>query len=423
MAYYTDGDEKYQELQEMPVEHQMEKCLVEALGYHVQDSVNWALIQASKPFTKPLTNFVCREFLGEGSQQPRLHSGDSRGASGLSLLRAGGSSSAEILAQMAASVLRDHEYGGPTPQDASSSSTQAGFHESSSSKSESDDSQAYSLPRKKLRKTQHSTPDINAPAGKNLLFSPEDIMHPRSTDWVPSEEIFAFLSSARGPPLLTRCADPLPFAAPWPAPEPQRRSYRSGDAPSGPCGPQRPACVSRAIHPTGVLGPSGRRRAQPLRRLIHPLVRLTSFSRPSRHASLRAPRGCPAARVSSRSLLPTAAHFSLSAIRIRYLRAGARRRFGPRGAPYVGRYRAASSAHGGSGPGCSTGSSQPFTALLFRGGRVKGHRLGSSFVGAPQSWPPCWILAGRVAASARGSVPAATHIGGILSIQGSRGAS
>ncbi|KAJ1138736.1 hypothetical protein NDU88_005117 [Pleurodeles waltl] len=140
MAYYADGDEQYQELQEMPVEHQMEERLVEALGYHVEDSVNWALIQALKPFTKPLTSFGRREFLGEGGQQPCSHSGESRGASGLSLQRAGGSSSAEILVQMAASVLRDHEYGVPTPQDAFSTSTQAGFYESSSSKSESDDS-------------------------------------------------------------------------------------------------------------------------------------------------------------------------------------------------------------------------------------------------------------------------------------------
>ncbi|KAJ1086463.1 hypothetical protein NDU88_006580 [Pleurodeles waltl] len=123
MAYYADGDEQYQELQEIPVQQQMAERLVEALGYLVQDSVNWALIQA----LKPLTNFGRREFLGEGSQQPRSHSGDSRGASGLSLQRAGGSSSAEILAQMAASVLRDHEYGVPSPQDASFPSTWQAF--------------------------------------------------------------------------------------------------------------------------------------------------------------------------------------------------------------------------------------------------------------------------------------------------------
>ncbi|KAJ1080117.1 hypothetical protein NDU88_000338 [Pleurodeles waltl] len=123
----ADEEEQYQELQEMPIEHQMEERLVEALGHHVQDSVNWALIQALKPFTQPLANFGRREFLGEGSQQPRLQSGNSREVSGLSLQHSGGSSSAEIRAQMSASVLHDHEYGGFPPQETSTSFPQASF--------------------------------------------------------------------------------------------------------------------------------------------------------------------------------------------------------------------------------------------------------------------------------------------------------
>ncbi|KAJ1137047.1 hypothetical protein NDU88_003460 [Pleurodeles waltl] len=67
MAYYANGDEQFQELQEIPVEQQTEERLVEALGYHVQDSVNWALIQALKPFTKPLTNFGRRKFLAKAA--------------------------------------------------------------------------------------------------------------------------------------------------------------------------------------------------------------------------------------------------------------------------------------------------------------------------------------------------------------------
>ncbi|KAJ1162734.1 hypothetical protein NDU88_003200 [Pleurodeles waltl] len=195
MAYNANEDEQYQELQEMPLEHQMEERLVEALGHHVQDSVNWALIQALKPFTQPLTNFAKREFLGESSQQHRLQTGEPKEASGLSLQRSGGSSSADILPQMAASVLRDHAYGGFThPHDASSSFQQTSFsqpssQDPSSSKSESDDSQTDSLPRKKQRKSRHSMSEVNSPAGKNLLFSPEDIIHPRSTEWVPTAEV------------------------------------------------------------------------------------------------------------------------------------------------------------------------------------------------------------------------------------------
>ncbi|KAJ1184984.1 hypothetical protein NDU88_001780 [Pleurodeles waltl] len=195
MAYYANEEEQYQELQEMPLEHQMEERLVEALGHHVQDSVNWELIQALKPFTQPLTNFAKREFLGERSQQHRLQTGEPKENVGLPLQRSGGSSSAEILAQMAASVLCDHAYGGfPPPQDTSStfqqsSFSQSSFQDPSLSNSELDDSQSDSLPRKKQRKTRHSMSERNSSAGKNLLFSPEDIIHPRSTEWVPMPEV------------------------------------------------------------------------------------------------------------------------------------------------------------------------------------------------------------------------------------------
>ncbi|KAJ1167313.1 hypothetical protein NDU88_007705 [Pleurodeles waltl] len=152
MAYYANDEEQCEELQEMPLEHQMEERLVEALGHHVQDSVNWALIQALKPFTQPLTNFVKREFLGESSQQPRLQSGEPKENVGLPLQLSGGSSSAEILAQMATSVLRDHAYGGfLPPQDTSSNflqSSQSSYQDPSSSKSDSEDSQSDPLPRK-----------------------------------------------------------------------------------------------------------------------------------------------------------------------------------------------------------------------------------------------------------------------------------
>ncbi|KAJ1135871.1 hypothetical protein NDU88_002300 [Pleurodeles waltl] len=197
MAYYANDDEQYGELQEMPAEHQMEKRLVEALGHHVQDSVNWTLIQALKPFTQPLSNFAKREFLGESSQQPRLQSGEPGEMMGLHLPRSSGSCSAEILSQMATSVLRDHAYGGfPPPQETSSNflqSSHSSYHDPSSSKSDSADSQADPQLRKKQRKTRHNMPASNPPQGKNLLFSPEDIIHPRSTEWIPNQEVASYV--------------------------------------------------------------------------------------------------------------------------------------------------------------------------------------------------------------------------------------
>ncbi|KAJ1084656.1 hypothetical protein NDU88_004802 [Pleurodeles waltl] len=159
MAYYANEEEQYDELQEATSEHILEERLVEALDFHVQDSVNWALIQALKPFTQPLFNFARREFLGESSQQPRLQTGDSGDMLGLKLQRSGGTSSAEILSQMATSVLRDHAYGGFLPPQTSPSnpvqpSSQSSYHDPSSSKSDSDESQTDPQLRKKQRKAK-----------------------------------------------------------------------------------------------------------------------------------------------------------------------------------------------------------------------------------------------------------------------------
>ncbi|KAJ1084538.1 hypothetical protein NDU88_004685 [Pleurodeles waltl] len=176
MAYYANDDEQYDELQVMPAEHQMEERLVKALGHHVQDSVNWALIQALKPFTQPLLNFAKREFLGKNSQQPRLQSGDSGETMALHLQRSNSSSSAEILLQMATSVLRDHAYGGfPQTQEPSSNflqSSRSSYQDPSSSKSDSDESQADPQACKKQRKTRHNMPENNpSPGQKPSIFT------------------------------------------------------------------------------------------------------------------------------------------------------------------------------------------------------------------------------------------------------------
>ncbi|KAJ1096641.1 hypothetical protein NDU88_001776 [Pleurodeles waltl] len=193
MAYYAEEEEQYEQLQENPSEHHLEERLVEALGSHVQDSVNWALIQALKPFTQPLSNFARREFLGEGSQT-RRQTGESGEVLDLNVQRSSVTSSAEILSQMATSVLREHAYGGLVPPQSSPSfpvqaSSQSSYHDPSSSKSDSDESQVDSQPRKKRRKTKHGASKEDVSQGKNLLFSPEDIIHPRSTEWVPHQEV------------------------------------------------------------------------------------------------------------------------------------------------------------------------------------------------------------------------------------------
>ncbi|KAJ1196676.1 hypothetical protein NDU88_000542 [Pleurodeles waltl] len=109
MAYYAGEDDFYQDQPDFTDEH-MEERLVEALGYHVQDSVNQALINALKPFAQPLRRFGQRELRGRplleaGSQPDQLPDlALSQGALKRPL------SSADILANMAASVMQDHGY-------------------------------------------------------------------------------------------------------------------------------------------------------------------------------------------------------------------------------------------------------------------------------------------------------------------------
>ncbi|KAJ1213533.1 hypothetical protein NDU88_001167 [Pleurodeles waltl] len=69
MAYYAnDEDDQYTGDNEGPYEPHMEERLVEALGHLVQDSVNWALIKALKPFTQSLVNFGRQELMGDPTQ-------------------------------------------------------------------------------------------------------------------------------------------------------------------------------------------------------------------------------------------------------------------------------------------------------------------------------------------------------------------
>ncbi|KAJ1129342.1 hypothetical protein NDU88_007713 [Pleurodeles waltl] len=63
MAYYAGEDDFYQDQPDFTDEH-MEERLVEALGYHAQDSVNKALINPLKPFAQPLRRFGQRELRG-----------------------------------------------------------------------------------------------------------------------------------------------------------------------------------------------------------------------------------------------------------------------------------------------------------------------------------------------------------------------
>ncbi|KAJ1206868.1 hypothetical protein NDU88_002261 [Pleurodeles waltl] len=111
MAYYAEEDDYFQDQPDTNDGHHLEERLVEALGYHVQDSVNQALINALKPFAQPRMRFGLHELRGRplldsGSQQDQpSEMGTARGASKRP------TSIADILAHMAGSVIQDHGYG------------------------------------------------------------------------------------------------------------------------------------------------------------------------------------------------------------------------------------------------------------------------------------------------------------------------
>ncbi|KAJ1110789.1 hypothetical protein NDU88_008135 [Pleurodeles waltl] len=112
----TSGVGEFPEVNE---EHHMEERLFEALGNYVQDLVNQALIKSLKPFSQLLMRYGHRELRG---WTPISNASKDDLTSDLGFTQRaslGPASSAEILAQMAASVLKDHEYGSFTSLGAS----------------------------------------------------------------------------------------------------------------------------------------------------------------------------------------------------------------------------------------------------------------------------------------------------------------
>ncbi|KAJ1193119.1 hypothetical protein NDU88_002424 [Pleurodeles waltl] len=95
--------------------------------------------------------------------------------------------SAQILAQMAASVIKDHEYGSfaslAVPVSFTGPSTQGEVPSSSSSQSlDSDHVQDDPKPLGNLKRKTHNLQEGNQKP-HTLSFDPENIFHPHSTEW------------------------------------------------------------------------------------------------------------------------------------------------------------------------------------------------------------------------------------------------
>ncbi|KAJ1128613.1 hypothetical protein NDU88_006989 [Pleurodeles waltl] len=195
MAYYAEEDEYEHDLPEIAEEQHTEERLVEALDYHVQDSVNQALIKALKPFTKSLTRFGQHELQGRSLPDTGSQPGQNSNMGFPRQASKGPSSSAEILAHMAASVLQDHEYGSLQTQEIPEtflelSMLTEGNPSSHSLSSDSDHIEPKPSGKRKRKSlnTQESDQTL-----RNLSFDPENIIHLRSTEWIPCAEVALYV--------------------------------------------------------------------------------------------------------------------------------------------------------------------------------------------------------------------------------------
>ncbi|KAJ1169144.1 hypothetical protein NDU88_001050 [Pleurodeles waltl] len=179
MAHFND--DQYGEYDAGQYDQHMEECLVEALDFHVQDSVNKELVKAYRPFAQPIFNFGFRRF-GAGSGNPTPVE---------VYITEPARSSDNLLDQIINSVLNHHEYGA-----FKSISTPSG---QTSQHCDSDSSTTNKSPvQEKMqgkRKARHTDDPETPVMGKNLQFDPDSIIHPRSTEWVPCQEVAKFVQA------------------------------------------------------------------------------------------------------------------------------------------------------------------------------------------------------------------------------------
>ncbi|KAJ1180276.1 hypothetical protein NDU88_005498 [Pleurodeles waltl] len=100
MAHHFPEDYQYGEYAAGQYNQQMEERFVEALDFHIQDSVNKALVKALRPFAQPIFNYGLRRFrVGSGNPTPvevNINEPDQ--------------SQSDPFKQTISSVLNDHEY-------------------------------------------------------------------------------------------------------------------------------------------------------------------------------------------------------------------------------------------------------------------------------------------------------------------------
>ena len=179
--YYYDGFQEYYYQDDPTIYHQ--ESLVETLDNSVQQSVDRAVSRALQPYA-PMTSLSGhreREGAGPSSKASQgAEQNEPAGASGLVKTWA----HSDTMAKFAQSYDRDHEYGayclGEKPKSKIVAVTTD--TDSDSSHSSLDPSEG-----KRKRKTKRNKEVVKSHP-KVLTFVPEEIVHPKSTDWTPPDE-------------------------------------------------------------------------------------------------------------------------------------------------------------------------------------------------------------------------------------------
>ncbi|KAJ1102489.1 hypothetical protein NDU88_007535 [Pleurodeles waltl] len=161
MAYYTAEEDYYQDMSEVPFEHQMEERLVEA---------SQALIKAPKPFTQPLKSFGHHKLMARPPSE-NVARDDQPSELGVAE-RASMDSSGSFSVQ----------------------STGAAEARQSSSFHSSNSDQPHEEPKTATKcKSKTDYVKEQSQALRNLCFDPENIVQPRSSEWLPCMEVVHYI--------------------------------------------------------------------------------------------------------------------------------------------------------------------------------------------------------------------------------------
>ncbi|KAJ1185332.1 hypothetical protein NDU88_002125 [Pleurodeles waltl] len=181
MAQQYPDEVQYGDYEAGHYEQRMEKHLVEALDFHVQDSVNKALVKALRPFAQPIFNYGNR----------RLSAGSCNLTPVEFNMNEPGRSSYDPLEQTINVVLNDHKY------DASKNLKSTPAFQNTTDESNSSDSDVDSTRDKaqgKCKRKAHLAEEpLITPPSKNLQFDPEAIIHARSTEWTLCQEVAGYV--------------------------------------------------------------------------------------------------------------------------------------------------------------------------------------------------------------------------------------